>query len=132
MEGQCFSWVVICAERWRWQLCIVLLSRQLTDRRYYSFFSLLSLFLFLPTQQAFNATAVVRHMRKLQLGTSLEGPSQITPTSPCRGHLLPEEEGEEEEDDLGNGEEESCKSAARSIQMFYSSESANAEMGKCI
>lgn len=49
-------------------------------------------------------------MRKLQLGTSLEGPSQITPTSPCHGHLLPEEEEEEEEDDdLGNGEEESCK-----------------------
>lgn len=61
------------------------------------------------TQQAFNATAVVRHMRKLQLGTSLEGPSQITPTSPCRGHLLPEEEEEEEEDELGNGEEESRK-----------------------
>uniref|UniRef100_A0A3Q0SCK0 Calcium/calmodulin dependent protein kinase I n=1 Tax=Amphilophus citrinellus TaxID=61819 RepID=A0A3Q0SCK0_AMPCI len=58
-------------------------------------------------KQAFNATAVVRHMRKLQLGTSLEGPSQITPTSPCHGHLLPEEE--EEEEDLGNGEEESCK-----------------------
>ncbi|KAE8298485.1 Calcium/calmodulin-dependent protein kinase type 1 [Larimichthys crocea] len=58
-------------------------------------------------KQAFNATAVVRHMRKLQLGTSLEGPSQITPTSPCHGHLLPEEEEEEEEDDLGNGEEES-------------------------
>lgn len=61
-------------------------------------------------QQAFNATAVVRHMRRLQLGTSLEGPSQITPTSPCRGHLLPEEEEEEEDEDLGNGEEESCKS----------------------
>lgn len=60
-------------------------------------------------QQAFNATAVVRHMRRLQLGTSLEGPSQITPTSPCHGHLLPEEE-EEEDEDLGNGEEESCKS----------------------
>ncbi|XP_067359804.1 calcium/calmodulin-dependent protein kinase type 1 isoform X2 [Channa argus] len=57
-------------------------------------------------KQAFNATAVVRHMRKLQLGTSLEGPSQITPTSPCHGLLLPEEE-EEEEEDLGNGEEES-------------------------
>lgn len=63
-------------------------------------------------QQAFNATAVVRHMRRLQLGTSLEGPSQITPTSPCHGHLLPEEEVEEEEDELGNAEEESCKSAA--------------------
>lgn len=63
-----------------------------------------------PVQQAFNATAVVRHMRRLQLGTSLEGPSQITPTSPCHGHLLPEEEEEEEDEDLGNGEEESCKS----------------------
>ncbi|KAG7494949.1 calcium/calmodulin-dependent protein kinase type 1-like [Solea senegalensis] len=58
-------------------------------------------------KQAFNATAVVRHMRRLQLGTSLEGPSQITPTSPCHGHLLPEEEEEDEEEDLGNGEEES-------------------------
>lgn len=67
--------------------------------------------LFASTQQAFNATAVVRHMRRLQLGTSLEGPSQITPTSPCHGHLLPEEEEDEDEDeDLGNGEEESCKS----------------------
>ncbi|KAK7916574.1 hypothetical protein WMY93_012335 [Mugilogobius chulae] len=56
-------------------------------------------------KQAFNATAVVRHMRRLQLGTSVEGPSQITPTSPCHGHLLPEEEEEEEE--LGSGEEES-------------------------
>ncbi|XP_024066573.1 calcium/calmodulin-dependent protein kinase type 1-like [Terrapene carolina triunguis] len=34
-------------------------------------------------KQAFNATAVVRHMRKLQLGTSQEGPGQTTPTSPC-------------------------------------------------
>lgn len=49
-------------------------------------------------------------MRRLQLGTSLEGPSQLTPTSPCHGHLLPEEEEEEEDEDLGNGEEESCKS----------------------
>uniref|UniRef100_A0A8C5NAL5 Calcium/calmodulin-dependent protein kinase type 1-like n=1 Tax=Gouania willdenowi TaxID=441366 RepID=A0A8C5NAL5_GOUWI len=63
-------------------------------------------------KQAFNATAVVRHMRRLQLGTSLEGPSQITPTSPCHGLLLPEEEEEGEEDDLGNGEEESCNHQA--------------------
>ncbi|XP_051931453.1 calcium/calmodulin-dependent protein kinase type 1 isoform X2 [Hippocampus zosterae] len=55
-------------------------------------------------KQAFNATAVVRHMRRLQLGTSVEGPSQITPTSPCHGLLLPEEE---EEDELGNGENDS-------------------------
>uniref|UniRef100_A0A8C2JJ70 Protein kinase domain-containing protein n=1 Tax=Cyprinus carpio TaxID=7962 RepID=A0A8C2JJ70_CYPCA len=33
-------------------------------------------------KQAFNATAVVRHMRRLQLSTSLEGPSQITSTNP--------------------------------------------------
>uniref|UniRef100_A0A673Z2F9 Calcium/calmodulin dependent protein kinase I n=1 Tax=Salmo trutta TaxID=8032 RepID=A0A673Z2F9_SALTR len=39
-------------------------------------------------KQAFNATAVVRHMRRLQLGTSLEGPSQITPTSPCHAQAL--------------------------------------------
>uniref|UniRef100_A0AAY4B8Y3 Protein kinase domain-containing protein n=1 Tax=Denticeps clupeoides TaxID=299321 RepID=A0AAY4B8Y3_9TELE len=39
-------------------------------------------------KQAFNATAVVRHMRRLQLGTSQEGPSQPTLTSPCHGHLL--------------------------------------------
>lgn len=83
------------------------LSQKLSDTEgSYFFFSLP--ILSPSVQQAFNATAVVRHMRKLQLGTSLEGPSQITPTSPCHGHLLPEEE-EEEEDDLGNGEEESCK-----------------------
>ncbi|NXK74388.1 KCC1A kinase, partial [Amazona guildingii] len=33
-------------------------------------------------KQAFNATAVVRHMRKLQLGTSQEGPAQTAPPSP--------------------------------------------------
>uniref|UniRef100_A0A669CI59 non-specific serine/threonine protein kinase n=1 Tax=Oreochromis niloticus TaxID=8128 RepID=A0A669CI59_ORENI len=71
-------------------------------------------------KQAFNATAVVRHMRKLQLGTSLEGPSQITPTSPCHGHLLPEEE-EEEDDDLGNGEEESCKLAVHMLSCHIES-----------
>lgn len=38
-------------------------------------------------QQAFNATAVVRHMRRLQLGTSHEGPNPTLP-SPCRAHLL--------------------------------------------
>ncbi|KAG5835750.1 hypothetical protein ANANG_G00247330 [Anguilla anguilla] len=48
-------------------------------------------------KQAFNATAVVRHMRRLQLGTSQEGPSQITPTSPCHGNLLVPEEDENEE-----------------------------------
>lgn len=45
-----------------------------------------------PLQQAFNATAVVRHMRRLQLGTSHEGPNPTLP-SPCRTHLLlPEED----------------------------------------
>nr|XP_021328061.1 calcium/calmodulin-dependent protein kinase type 1-like isoform X3 [Danio rerio] len=39
-------------------------------------------------KQAFNATAVVRHMRRLQLGTSQEGPPQNTLPSPCHGHLL--------------------------------------------
>ncbi|XP_068763181.1 calcium/calmodulin-dependent protein kinase type 1 isoform X1 [Struthio camelus] len=39
-------------------------------------------------KQAFNATAVVRHMRKLQLGTSQEGPGPLTPTSPCRDGRL--------------------------------------------
>lgn len=29
----------------------------------------------LTLQQAFNATAVIRHMRRLQLGTSTEGPN---------------------------------------------------------
>lgn len=42
-------------------------------------------------QQAFNATAVVRHMRRLQLGTSHEGPNPNLP-SPCRTHLLMPEE----------------------------------------
>ncbi|XP_077385226.1 calcium/calmodulin-dependent protein kinase type 1 isoform X2 [Festucalex cinctus] len=39
-------------------------------------------------KQAFNATAVVRHMRRLQLGTNHEGPNQATLTSPCQAHLL--------------------------------------------
>lgn len=38
----------------------------------------------LSPQQAFNATAVVRHMRKLQLGTSQEGQGQTA----SRGELL--------------------------------------------
>ncbi|KAI2663803.1 Calcium/calmodulin-dependent protein kinase type 1 [Labeo rohita] len=50
--------------------------------------------------QAFNATAVVRHMRRLQLSTSLEGPSQITTTSPYHRHLLlPAKELDQEEDE---------------------------------
>lgn len=49
-----------------------------------------------PPQQAFNATAVVRHMRRLQLGTSQEGQGQtashgelLTPTAggKNRGHV---------------------------------------------
>ncbi|CAL8338075.1 unnamed protein product [Merluccius merluccius] len=58
-------------------------------------------------KQAFNATAVVRHMRRLQLTTSLDGPSQNNPPSPCHALMLPEEE-EDEEEDVGNGEQESC------------------------
>uniref|UniRef100_A0A7N6BBL0 Protein kinase domain-containing protein n=1 Tax=Anabas testudineus TaxID=64144 RepID=A0A7N6BBL0_ANATE len=42
-------------------------------------------------KQAFNATAVVRHMRRLQLGTSHEGPNPNLP-SPCQTHLLMPEE----------------------------------------
>lgn len=41
-------------------------------------------FFCLSPQQAFNATAVVRHMRKLQLGTSQEGQGQTA----GRGELL--------------------------------------------
>ena len=44
-----------------------------------------------PLQQAFNATAVVRHMRRLQLGTSHEGPNPTLPGQ-CRTHLLMPEE----------------------------------------
>ncbi|XDV52083.1 hypothetical protein PO909_020851, partial [Leuciscus waleckii] len=50
-------------------------------------------------KQAFNATAVVRHMRRLQLGTSQEGQMQSTLPSPCHGHLLLPE-GDEEESSL--------------------------------
>uniref|UniRef100_A0A3P8XTL8 Protein kinase domain-containing protein n=1 Tax=Esox lucius TaxID=8010 RepID=A0A3P8XTL8_ESOLU len=39
-------------------------------------------------RQAFNATAVVRHMRRLQLGTSQDTPSQTTFPSPLSAHLL--------------------------------------------
>uniref|UniRef100_A0A674EVS8 non-specific serine/threonine protein kinase n=1 Tax=Salmo trutta TaxID=8032 RepID=A0A674EVS8_SALTR len=58
-------------------------------------------------RQAFNATAVVRHMRRLQLGTSQEGPSQATLPSPLRAHLLPEAtetdaDGGAERDPLSN------------------------------
>ncbi|KAL2091423.1 hypothetical protein ACEWY4_013686 [Coilia grayii] len=53
-------------------------------------------------KQAFNVTAVVRRMRRMQLGTSQEGASQTSLPSPCHGHLLlPEssevEEGQEQE-----------------------------------
>ncbi|XP_066554008.1 calcium/calmodulin-dependent protein kinase type 1 [Amia ocellicauda] len=58
-------------------------------------------------KQAFNATAVVRHMRRLQLGTSQEGPSQNTPTSPCHGDLLVPQ-GEEEEEESGPHCDGSC------------------------
>lgn len=57
---------------------------------FYSFLGYIAFVSFLP-QQAFNATAVVRHMRRLQLGTSHEGPSPTLP-GPCRSHLLMPEE----------------------------------------
>uniref|UniRef100_A0A8C2L5U2 non-specific serine/threonine protein kinase n=1 Tax=Cyprinus carpio TaxID=7962 RepID=A0A8C2L5U2_CYPCA len=58
-------------------------------------------------KQAFNATAVVRHMRRLQLSTSLEGPSQITSTSPYHRHLLlPAKELDHEEDEDEDEEED--------------------------
>ncbi|XP_041836018.1 calcium/calmodulin-dependent protein kinase type 1 isoform X2 [Melanotaenia boesemani] len=45
-------------------------------------------------KQAFNATAVIRHMRRLQLSTGSEGPNPTLP-SPCRAHLLmPEKDGD--------------------------------------
>ena len=54
-------------------------------------YSLKSPFFCLSPQQAFNATAVVRHMRKLQLGTSQEGQGQTA----SRGELLAQAAGGE-------------------------------------
>lgn len=72
--------------------------------------NLIWILVILYLQQAFNATAVVRHMRRLQLGTSLEGSSQITSTSPCHRHLLlpakEQQQEEEEEQEEENGERE--------------------------
>lgn len=48
-------------------------------------------FVAFPLQQAFNATAVVRHMRRLQLGSSHEGPNP-TMSTPYTGQLLMPEE----------------------------------------
>ncbi|XP_049327613.1 calcium/calmodulin-dependent protein kinase type 1 isoform X3 [Astyanax mexicanus] len=69
-------------------------------------------------KQAFNATAVVRHMRRLQLGTSQEGQtSDRSPHSPCHERLLlPEgtEEEEEEEEEQSPSQRDSsgcCESA---------------------
>uniref|UniRef100_A0A672IEE1 Calcium/calmodulin-dependent protein kinase type 1-like n=1 Tax=Salarias fasciatus TaxID=181472 RepID=A0A672IEE1_SALFA len=50
-------------------------------------------------KQAFNATAVVRHMRRLQLSTGQEGPNPTLP-SPCRSHLMMP--GEDAADHLSN------------------------------
>ncbi|XP_016332188.1 calcium/calmodulin-dependent protein kinase type 1-like [Sinocyclocheilus anshuiensis] len=62
-------------------------------------------------KQAFNATAVVRHMRRLQLSTSLEGPSHITTTSPYHRHLLlPAKELDQEEDEDEEEDENSSPS----------------------
>ncbi|KAF4093609.1 hypothetical protein AMELA_G00004090 [Ameiurus melas] len=69
-------------------------------------------------KQAFNATAVVRHMRRLQLGTSQEGQSQVSPHSPCSEHLLLPEGTEEEEDEQSTSQtgnngcsEDACEGA---------------------
>ncbi|MED6238929.1 Calcium/calmodulin-dependent protein kinase type 1 [Ataeniobius toweri] len=43
-------------------------------------------------KQAFNATAVIRHMRRLQLSTGSEGPCPTLPGA-CQAHLLMQEEG---------------------------------------
>ncbi|KAI9521055.1 Calcium/calmodulin-dependent protein kinase type 1 [Dissostichus eleginoides] len=45
-------------------------------------------------KQAFNATAVVRHMRRLQLGTSHEGPSPTLPEACCEGGCSPNVDGD--------------------------------------
>ncbi|KAK1799907.1 hypothetical protein P4O66_006430 [Electrophorus voltai] len=59
-------------------------------------------------KQAFNATAVVRHMRRLQLGTSQEGQTQPSPQSPRHGHLLlPEDPEEEEEEEKSTSQRDS-------------------------
>ncbi|KAI5093638.1 calcium/calmodulin-dependent protein kinase type 1-like isoform X2 [Silurus meridionalis] len=65
-------------------------------------------------KQAFNATAVVRHMRRLQLGTSQEGQSQLSPHSPCSERLLLPEGTEEEEDEQSTSQREksSCSESA--------------------
>ncbi|CAB1315292.1 unnamed protein product, partial [Coregonus sp. 'balchen'] len=73
-------------------------------------------------KQAFNATAVVRHMRRLQLGTSLESPSQITPTSPCHAHTLLLREEDEDEEEEGLGVEEECLSYCEDGQRRGSAE----------
>ncbi|XP_035376303.1 calcium/calmodulin-dependent protein kinase type 1 isoform X3 [Electrophorus electricus] len=59
-------------------------------------------------KQAFNATAVVRHMRRLQLGTSQEGQTQPSPQSPRHGRLLlPEDPEEEEEEEKSTSQRDS-------------------------
>ncbi|XP_029550245.1 calcium/calmodulin-dependent protein kinase type 1 isoform X2 [Salmo trutta] len=62
-------------------------------------------------RQAFNATAVVRHMRRLQLGTSQEAASQTTLPSPLRAHLLLSE-GTETEDTTESPCEGGCSQSA--------------------
>uniref|UniRef100_A0A8C6Z0E6 Calcium/calmodulin dependent protein kinase I n=1 Tax=Nothoprocta perdicaria TaxID=30464 RepID=A0A8C6Z0E6_NOTPE len=56
-------------------------------------------------KQAFNATAVVRHMRKLHLGTSQEGPAPGPPAGPCCSDRL---------GGTSNGEAGTRRDAARS------------------
>lgn len=60
---------------------------QITPCQPSSFLAFFCVF-FLCVQQAFNATAVVRHMRRLQLGTNQEGTSPST----CQDDLLMPEE----------------------------------------
>ncbi|KAG5275255.1 hypothetical protein AALO_G00145360 [Alosa alosa] len=69
-------------------------------------------------KQAFNATAVVRHMRRLQLGTSQEGTSQTSLPSPCHGagHLLLPERDEDEEQDAEQSEFRAPASSPAVIQ----------------
>ncbi|TSV54865.1 Calcium/calmodulin-dependent protein kinase type 1D [Bagarius yarrelli] len=64
--------------------------------------------------QAFNATAVVRHMRRLQLGTSQEGQSHLSPHSPCSERLLLPEGNEEEEDEQSTSQRDNngCSESA--------------------
>ncbi|KAF7659774.1 hypothetical protein LDENG_00293170 [Lucifuga dentata] len=65
-------------------------------------------------KQAFNATAVVRHMRRLQLGTSHEGPNQSNLPDSCQSHLLlPEDHPEHPEGHCEEGCSHSAEGGAK-------------------